>query len=107
MATLYCHHRKPGPTAKEAENLFHIVDDRGLVTKARTNLAEMDKIIPDISSVASRDIHMEGTGLADVVKSVKPTILIGDLDFIMDISGDSNKECTIPNCPFGGLQPHT
>jgi len=100
---------KSGPTAEEAENLFHIVDDRGLVTKARTNLAEMDKIIPDISSVASRDIHMEGTGLADVVKSVKPTILIGLSGcgglFNEEILTEMNKNCPQPPVIFSLSNP--
>jgi len=66
-----------GLSPQEAADLFHVVDDRGLITKARNNLADMEKTMPDISSLASRDIEMEGMGLLDLVKTVKPTVMIG------------------------------
>ena len=60
-----------------ANRRFYIVDDRGLITKARDNLEQMEENFYDLSSFAARDNTMEGLSLLDTIKQVKPNILIG------------------------------
>lgn len=62
---------------REAGNLIYIVDERGLITKARDNLDKMEELFYDLKTFAAEETNMEGMGLLDVVKKVKPNILIG------------------------------
>jgi len=68
---------RSGLSIAEASSKFHIVDEKGLISKARSNLAEMEELFEDLSSFAEADTGMEGFSLLDTVKRVKPTILIG------------------------------
>jgi len=43
----------------------------------RSNLAEMEDLFYDLSSFAVDDPALEGMGLVDTIKLVKPNILIG------------------------------
>ncbi len=43
----------------------------------RPNLAAMEETFYDLSSFAAEETEMEGMQLLDVVKTVKPTVLIG------------------------------
>ena len=91
----------------EAGKKFFILDERGLITKARSNLMELEENFYDLSTFAEDDTSMEGKlktiiaiwrlknwflhepkvnviiilftgmGLLDVVNAVKPNILIG------------------------------
>ncbi|XP_040578538.1 uncharacterized protein [Lepeophtheirus salmonis] len=61
----------------EVGNRFFIVDQEGLITKTRHNLREMEELFYDLSTFAANEIEMEGFGLLEVVKRVKPTVLIG------------------------------
>lgn len=69
--------RRYGSDAIEAGKKFFILDERGLITKARSNLLELEENFYDLSSFAEDDVSMEGMGLLDVVKAVKPNVLIG------------------------------
>ena len=69
--------RRYGMSESAASGLIYICDDRGLITKARPGLADMEDTFYDISSFAADEEEMEGAALLDVVKAVKPTILIG------------------------------
>ena len=44
----------------------------------RSNLAEMEDLFYDLSSFAVDDPALEGMGLVDTIKLVKPNILIGE-----------------------------
>eukprot|EP00092_Neocalanus_flemingeri_P090060 GFUD01114049.1.p1 GENE.GFUD01114049.1~~GFUD01114049.1.p1 ORF type:complete len:313 (+),score=75.97 GFUD01114049.1:2-940(+) len=66
-----------GLSREEAGNKFYIVDERGLISTARADLAEMEKLFEDLSSFAESDTTMEGMSLLDTVRKVKPSILIG------------------------------
>eukprot|EP00092_Neocalanus_flemingeri_P007799 GFUD01008420.1.p1 GENE.GFUD01008420.1~~GFUD01008420.1.p1 ORF type:complete len:638 (+),score=163.08 GFUD01008420.1:104-2017(+) len=69
--------RRHGLTEKEASQRFCIVDHNGLISKGRSNLAEMEEQFHDLSSFAVDDPAMEGMSLLDTIKKVKPNILIG------------------------------
>jgi len=69
--------RRYGSDNVEAGKKFYILDERGLITKARSNLMELEENFYDLSTFAEDDTSMEGMGLLDVVKAVKPNILIG------------------------------
>jgi hypothetical protein len=43
----------------------------------RSNLKEMEEFFYDLTSFAEDDVTMEGMGLVETIKRVKPTILIG------------------------------
>ena len=70
-------HRRHGLSLEAANRRFYIVDDRGLITKDRDNLMEMEENFYDLSSFACRDSTMEGMSLLETVKKVRPNILIG------------------------------
>jgi len=46
-------------------------------SKARSNLSELEKLFPDLSTLAKDDLSLEGLSLLETIKTVKPTILIG------------------------------
>jgi malate dehydrogenase (oxaloacetate-decarboxylating)(NADP+) len=58
-----------GCTEQEARSKCWLIDSRGLVVAARTDLAE--------SKLGYAHDHPEVGNLADIVRSVKPTVLIG------------------------------
>ncbi len=60
-----------------ASSLIHICDDRGLITSARPGLARMAETFYDIGEFAAEETEMEGAPLLDVVRAVRPTVLIG------------------------------
>ena len=66
-----------GLSEREAANLMYIVDDKGLITKNRSNLVEMEKFFFGLSTFAAEETNLEGIGLLETVKQVKPDILIG------------------------------
>jgi len=63
------------PVAMGAQ--FFILDQHGLITKARSNLAELEENFYDLSTFAEDDTSLEGMQLLDVIKKVQPNILIG------------------------------
>ncbi|XP_059097356.1 uncharacterized protein LOC131891736 isoform X1 [Tigriopus californicus] len=69
--------RRYGLDKREAGNLIYIVDERGLITKARDNLDKMEELFYDLKTFAAEETNMEGMELLEVVKTVKPNILIG------------------------------
>lgn len=69
--------RRHGLSKEEASKRFYIVDHNGLISKSRSNLAEMEEQFYDLSSFAVDDPDMEGMSLIDTIKKVKPNILIG------------------------------
>ena len=69
--------RRYGATAQEAGAKFFILDEHGLITKARPNLKEMEENFYDLSTFAEDNSKMEGMKLVDVINTVKPTVLIG------------------------------
>jgi len=69
--------RRHGLTMEEASRRFYIVDHNGLISKSRSNLAEMEEQFYDLSSFAVDDPDMEGMSLIDTIRKVKPNILIG------------------------------
>ena len=44
----------------EAGKKFYILDERGLITKARSNLMELEENFYDLSTFAEDDTSMEG-----------------------------------------------
>jgi len=66
-----------GFSKDEASKKFYIVDEKGLISKARSNLVEMEELFMDLSNFAASDTSMEGMNLVDTVRKVKPSILIG------------------------------
>jgi malate dehydrogenase (decarboxylating) len=69
--------KRYGLSSKEAGDRFFIIDERGLISKSRPNLLEMEDLFHDLSSFAVDDGSMEGMSLVDTIKAVKPNILIG------------------------------
>ena len=82
-----------GLDKQAAGNLIYIVDANGLITKNRKNLAEMEELFYDLSSFAAEETEMEGKSLLEVVKHVKPNILIG----LSGVGGIFTGWC-LPNC---------
>jgi len=69
--------RRHGLTKEEANKRFYIIDQDGLITKGRKNLAEMEDLFYDLSSFAVDDASLEGLSLIDTINRVKPNVLIG------------------------------
>jgi len=69
--------RRYGLSENEAGAKFFILDENGLITKARKNLLELEENFYSLTSFAEDDTSMEGMGLLEVVKAVKPNVLIG------------------------------
>jgi len=69
--------RRHGLSKEEASKRFYIVDHNGLISKSRSNLAEMEEQFYDLSSFAVDDPAMEGMSIIDTIKKVKPNIIIG------------------------------
>jgi len=80
--------RRHGLTKEEANKRFYIIDQDGLITKGRKNLAEMEDLFYDLSSFAVDDTSLEGLSLIDTIKMVKPNVLIG----LSAVGGLFNKE---------------
>jgi len=70
-------HKRHGLSMEEASKRFYIVDHNGLISKARSNLTEMEEQFYDLSSFAVDDPAMEGMSIIDTINKVKPNILIG------------------------------
>jgi len=68
-------HKRHGASLDDMK--FFIVDARGLITKGRSNLKEMEDQFYDLSSFASPDPGLEGMSLLETVRAVKPNILVG------------------------------
>lgn len=68
-------------TKEEAAERFWLVDDKGLLTRARLPAEDGTpgtvKLFPGQDKYLRPETKMEGATLLDVVKSVKPTILLG------------------------------
>jgi len=90
--------RHPGLTEEEACDKFYIVDDKGLVTRAREGLKQQEETFYNLSKVASTETEMEGMGLLEVVKTVKPTIMIG-LSGCGGVFTDEVLTAMNDNCP--------
>merc|ERR1719293_102207 len=80
--------RRHGLTKEEANKRFYIIDQDGLITKGRKNLAEMEDLFYDLSSFAVDDTSLEGLNLIDTINRVKPNVLIG----LSAVGGLFNKE---------------
>ena len=80
--------RRHGLTKEEANRRFYIIDQDGLITKGRKNLAEMEDLFYDLSSFAVDDTSLEGMSLIDTINMVKPNVLIG----LSAVGGLFNKE---------------
>lgn len=80
--------RRHGLTKEEANKRFYIIDQDGLITKGRKNLAEMEDLFYDLSSFAVDDTSLEGLSLIDTINRVKPNVLIG----LSAVGGLFNKE---------------
>ena len=66
-----------GLTMEEASERFYILDKDGLISKDRKNLSELERSFDDLKHFARKEADMEGMGVLDVIKRVKPSILIG------------------------------
>eukprot|EP00092_Neocalanus_flemingeri_P004184 GFUD01004499.1.p1 GENE.GFUD01004499.1~~GFUD01004499.1.p1 ORF type:complete len:635 (-),score=141.95 GFUD01004499.1:214-2118(-) len=66
-----------GLTMEEAAERFYILDKDGLISKDRSNLSELDRIFYKLKDYARKETDMEGLQVLEVVKRVKPGILIG------------------------------
>lgn len=69
--------RRYGLSAEEAGAKFFILDENGLITKARNNLLELEENFYQLTTFAEDDTSMEGMSLLQVVERVKPNVLIG------------------------------
>merc|ERR1712223_101842 len=69
--------RRHGLSDDEAGAKFFILDENGLITKARKNLLELEENFYSLTTFAEDDTSMEGMPLLEVVKKVKPSVLIG------------------------------
>lgn len=69
--------RRYGLSDDEAGAKFFILDENGLITKARKNLLELEENFYSLTTFAEDDTTMEGMPLLEVVKKVKPSVLIG------------------------------
>jgi len=69
--------RRHGLSDEEASKRFYIIDQDGLISKSRPNLAEMEDLFHDLSTFAVDDPQMEGMSLVDTIKKVQPNVLIG------------------------------
>ena len=69
--------RRYGLSPEEAGAKFFILDENGLITKARKNLLELEENFYQLTTFAEDDTSMEGMSLLQVVEKVKPNVLIG------------------------------
>jgi len=70
---------KYGITEKDARSRFWFVDNVGLLTNARAAPAANAKLLPGQNSFLQPESStlMEGSSLLHVIKTVKPTVLLG------------------------------
>lgn len=66
-----------GISKEEAGAQFSIIDADGLISKSRPGLTDLEKLFPDLSTMAKDDSSLEGLSLLETIKKMKPTILIG------------------------------
>jgi len=66
-----------GLSKEEASERFYIMDHEGLITNNRKNLTEIDQYFYNLKDFARKETKLEGVSLLELVKAVKPTILIG------------------------------
>jgi len=96
--------RRYGLSKEEAGKRFHIIDERGLISKSRSNLMEMEDLFPELSNFAVNDASLEGLSLVETIKMVKPTILIGLSGvgglFTDDVLTAMNENCETPPIIF-------
>jgi len=69
--------RRYGKDPVETGKQFFILDEHGLITKARSNLLELEENFYDLTAFAEDDTSMEGMNLLEVIKKVQPNVLIG------------------------------
>ena len=67
--------RRHGLSDDEAGAKFFILDENGLITKARKNLLELEENFYSLTTFAEDDTSMEGLGLEEVHFSNKYHIL--------------------------------
>ena len=73
-----------GLSENEAGAKFFILDENGLITKARKNLLELEENFYSLTTFAEDDTSMEGMGLLEVcIKSVKIFSFFKNLKFLM------------------------
>ena len=93
--------RRYGLSDEEAGAKFFILDENGLITKARKNLLELEENFYSLTTFAEDDTSMEGMSLIDVVKSVKPSVLIGLSGcggiFTDEVLTEVGKGCPVSN----------
>lgn len=89
--------RRYGLSKEEASKRFYIIDQDGLISKARKNLPEMEELFYDLHSFAVNDPRMEGMSLVDTIKTVKPNILIG-LSGVGGLFNDEVLQAMNDNC---------
>lgn len=70
-----------GLTAEEAAKRFWLVDDKGLLTKARGPQPDgsegRTKLFPGQDVYLRSESELEGASVLSVIKKIKPTILLG------------------------------
>mmetsp|Transcript_3328 Transcript_3328/g.5209 ORF Transcript_3328/g.5209 Transcript_3328/m.5209 type:complete len:604 (-) Transcript_3328:144-1955(-) len=70
-----------GVTHEEAAKRFWLVDDKGLLTRAREGQEDeatgKGRLFPGQKSYLRPEVEQEGAQLMEVVQSIKPTILLG------------------------------
>ena len=59
--------RRHGLSDDEAGAKFFILDENGLITKARKNLLELEENFYSLTTFAEDDTSMEGMGLEEVL----------------------------------------
>ena len=62
--------RRFGGTEEEAGAKFFILDENGLITKARPNLLELEENFYSLTTFAEDDTSMEGMNLLDVSHNI-------------------------------------
>jgi len=89
-------------TNEEAATRFWILDKDGLITKNRKGLTALEDTFFDLTSFARNEVEMEGADLLEVVKAVKPDVLVGLSAtkgvFTYEVMSAMNENCT-------GVQP--
>ena len=98
-----------GLTMEEASERFYILDKDGLISKDRKNLSELERSFYNLKNFARKEADMEGMNVLEVVKRVKPGILIGLTGvggiFNDDVLTAMNHDCENPPIIFALSNP--